>query len=446
MDVFATLVQLGDVAFQIVAFLIVLSVVVFVHEMGHYLVGRWCGIGAEVFSVGFGTPLFAWTDKRGTRWQVAALPLGGYVKFLGDDDPASAGPGHDQGLTAEERAHAFHHASLGARALTVLAGPVANFLLSIVIFAGLVLAQGQPSEEPVIAAVQEEGADTGFMASDRVLSVGGEPVEDFADITRLLNRSNGASIPATVERDGVRQDIEVSYLAGARIGVVYPGMPAAQAGMKPGDKVVGLAGKPVTSFFDLQMIGMEIQAGETIEVEVMREGERVAFDLDPILRERVNPETGEREQLPTLGISQADGVPFRPSFDWVDPATALWRGVQQTYNIIAATLTFIGDMIFTNADTSGLGGPIGIAQMSGEQAKEGPDALIGLIALISTSIGLINLFPIPILDGGHLMFYAVEAVRGRPITEAWMRIGNMIGLSLVLFLMVFATYNDLARL
>jgi len=445
MDFIASIPVVGDVLLPIIAFLIVLSVVVFVHEYGHYIVGRWCGIGAEVFSVGFGKVIWSRTDSRGTKWQVAALPLGGYVKFVGDTDPASAGSQEDAALTERQRAQAFHHAPLGARAITVAAGPVANFLLSIVIFAMLAMWVGQSSGEPVIAETTEEAQDIGFAEGDRVLSIDGREVADFSDILTLLGRSNGAPIPATVERGGETREITVAHQTGARIGIIRPGMPAAQAGLAAGDVVTEIDGEAVNSFEDLRLIGAGLPPGEEVNVTVLRDGEELAFSLTPEMVERVHPETGEVEALPTLGIGPAEGTGLLPPRVWTGPVEAVGIGVERTWFIISGTVTFIGDMLFANADTSGLGGPIGIAQMSGEKAKQGPEELIALIALISTSIGLINLFPIPILDGGHLMFYAVEAVRGRPLGEGAMRIGNMIGLSLVLFLMMFATYNDIAR-
>lgn len=445
MEILAAIPLIGDILVPVLSFLIVLSVVVFVHEYGHYIVGRWCGIGAEVFSVGFGKRLFSWVDSRGTRWQVAALPLGGYVKFVGDMDPASAGSVDEEALSGDERARAFHLAPLWARALTVAAGPVANFILSVLIFAALAMWVGRPLDTPVIAETPGAAAEIGFEPGDRVVSIGGEPVESYLGIVSELNRSNGEPLEAVVIRDGERRQIEVTFQAGAQAGIVQPGMPAAQAGMRAGDLVTAINGEPVASFFDLQRIGTELEPGEPVEVTVQREGEEFVYSFVPEMRERPHPETGEPTMLPTLGIGPAERVGLVPETGWRGPIEALGIGLARTWAIIDTTITFIGDMIFTNADTSGLGGPIGIAQISGERALMGAEELIGLIAILSTSIGLLNLFPVPILDGGHLMFYALEALRGRPLSEGWMRVGNAIGLSLVLFLMVFATYNDIGR-
>ena len=446
MELLAEIPLIGNVLTVVIPFLIVLSVVVFVHEYGHYIVGRWCGIGAEVFSIGFGKRLFSWVDSRGTRWQVAALPLGGYVKFVGDLDPASAGRGDDSGLTDFERQAAFHNAALWKRTLTVAAGPVFNFLLSILIFAALVLAIGKPTDQPVIAEISEDAPENiGFQEGDRVVMVDGKPTESFGDVLDHLRRSDAALVPAVVEREGRRIEIMAAHVNPPRIGSVSPGMAAARAGLVPGDLITEIDGKAVHSFYDLQMATTRIEPGEEITVEVRRGGEELQFTFTPEIVERAHPETGETVPLPTFGIRAASAGGIGPPREGVGPGEALMGGALQTWQIISGTVTFVGDMIFANADTSQLGGPIRIAEISGDKAEEGVESLIWLIATLSTSIGLINLFPIPVLDGGHLMFYAVEAVRGRPLGENWLQVGNAIGLALVLSLMVFATYNDLAR-
>ena len=446
MDLLAQIPLIGDTLAIVVPFLIVLSVVVFVHEYGHYIVGRWCGIGAEVFSIGFGRRLFGWTDGRGTRWQVAALPLGGYVKFTGDMDPASAGRADETGMTEAERAASFHNAALWKRTLTVAAGPFANFLLSILLFAGLALAIGKPTDVPVIDEVTAEAPqDIGFRAGDRVISVAGERVESFGGILDALRRADMDRVPAVVERNGQRIEVDVAHVNPARIGAVSPGMGAARAGLIPGDVITAIDGEPVRSFYDVQLIATRLEHGEPVEVEIERNGEPMSFTFTPEVMERPHPVTGEEVPQPTLGVRASGGLGIAPPMEAVDPVEAVTGGVVQTWGIISGTVTFVGDMIFANADTSQLGGPIRIAEISGDKAEEGADSLIWLIAMLSTSIGLLNLFPIPVLDGGHLMFYAVEAVRGRPLGEQWLQFGNAIGLALVLSLMVFATYNDLAR-
>ncbi|MEL6217469.1 MAG: RIP metalloprotease RseP [Pseudomonadota bacterium] len=435
----------GPVLGAAIPFLIVLAVVVFVHEYGHYIVGRWCGIQAEVFSIGFGKRLFGWTDKRGTRWQVAALPLGGYVKFVGDMDPASAGQLDNDQLSEEKRAVAFHTAPLGARAAAVAAGPFANFLLSILLFAGLFLAMGQSSNAPVIAdLVNTDSQEIGFQPGDRVLRLDGSEVETFSQIVGTLHRSDGRALSATVEREGVAQDITVRYIAPPRIDSITPGQAASRAGILPGDKIVSIEGIPVVSFYDMQLRMLEVEPDTELVFEIEREGKSRVFNITPEMVTRAHPETGEMVPQPTLGIrlAQSGLLPERES---VPVHLAVYGGALETWAIITGTLTYFGDMIFANADTSQLGGPLRIAEMSGDTASQGLLAFLRLIAVLSTSIGLLNLLPIPVLDGGHLMFYAVEAVRGRPLGSSWMQIGAVIGLSLVLSLMVFATYNDISR-
>jgi regulator of sigma E protease len=447
MELLAQIPIIGGTLAVVVPFLIVLSIVVFVHEYGHYIVGRWVGIKAEVFSIGFGKVLWKWTDRRGTRWQVAMLPLGGFVRFVGDMNPASAGHADDENLTPEERKVAFHNAGLLRRTLTVAAGPFANFLLSVVIFAGILLSLGQASNEPIIGSIGADAVvDVGLEPGDRVLSISGQEVISFGDIINILARTNGVPQSAMVERDGDVRQITVRYHRLPRISQITPGMPAARAGLMSGDVFVSIDGEPVNSYRELQLITAEKPHGAEIEVVVEREGERLVFRFVPDLVERQHPAIDEKVLLPTMGIRGSALAGIEPERDPVAISRALTGGVTETWRIISGTMIYIGDMLFKGADTSQLGGPIRIAEISGDAAAKGFSSIVWLIAVLSTSIGLINLFPIPILDGGHLMFYAVELVRGRPVGEAWMRVGTMIGLSLVLLLMVFATYNDLVRL
>ena len=447
MELIAGIPLIGDTLAVVLPFLLVLGVVVFVHEYGHYIVGRWCGIGAEVFSIGFGRKLFGWTDSRGTHWQVAALPLGGYVKFMGDLDPASAGRADETGMTEAERAASFHNAALWKRTLTVAAGPFANFLLSILVFTALAFAIGKPSDSEAVIAEVSENAPTeiGFEAGDRVVSVAGTPVDSFTGVLDALRRADADRVPAVVERGNRRIEITVAHPDPAVIGAVTPGMAAARAGMIAGDEIVEIENRAVRSFYDLQQVAAGLEHGATVDVTVRRGEQLRVFTLTPEIIDRPHPETGEVVPQPTFGVRGRGVAGILPPTEPIGPVEAVGRGVGQTWGIIEGTVTFLGDMIFANADTSQLGGPIRIAEISGDKAEEGTQAFIWLIATLSTSIGLLNLFPIPMLDGGHLMFYAAEALRGRPLGESWLQVGNAIGLALVLSLMVFATYNDLAR-
>jgi regulator of sigma E protease len=288
--------------------------------------------------------------------------------------------------------------------------------------------------------------DVGLQPGDRVLSIAGAKVEDFSDIISILNPTNGEPQLALVDRGGETRQITVRYRPAPRVTQVVPGMPAARAGMLGGDVILSIDGQPIGSFRELQLNVAAKPAGTEMKVEVRRDGELMVFDMVPELVERTHPDTGEIVLLPTMGINSSEFAGVVPVSESVSVPRALMGGVTGTWRIISGTMIYIGDMIFKGADTSQLGGPIRIAEISGDAAEQGFSSLIWLIAVLSTSIGLINLFPIPVLDGGHLMFYAVELVRGRPVGEMWMKVGTMIGLSLVLLLMVFATYNDLLRL
>lgn len=361
----------------VVPFLFVLTIVVFFHELGHFLVGRWAGVKVLTFSLGFGPELFGFNDRHGTRWKISAVPLGGYVKFFGDDTEAST-PSTQvlSHMTAEEQALSFHHKKVGPRAAIVAAGPIANFLLAIVIFTGMFTFFGKPSTS-------------------------------------------------------------------ARVDKVEANSPAAAAGFQVGDVVLAIDGSKIDSFADMQRI-VGSEAGEQMTFTVKRGGTTVELKGTPQLREVKDP-FGNVHRIGVLGITRQTAA-GDVTTERVDPATALWLGVKQTWFVIDRTLAYVGG-IFTGREAADqVGGPIRIAQISGEVATLGIAALINLAAVLSISIGLLNLFPVPLLDGGHLLFYAVEALRGRPLSERAQEMGFRIGLGLVLMLMVFATYNDILHL
>lgn len=446
MDFVAQLPLIGPLLTTVVPFLIVLSIVVFVHEFGHYIVGRWCGIGAEAFSVGFGREIVGWTDSRGTRWRIGILPLGGYVKFLGDADASSS---HVDSaamarLSPEERRHSFHAASVGRRALTVAAGPFANFLLTIVIFAAVALVNGAPARGPVVGALGDD-VNPDFAAvlapGDRVLSLDGRPLDDFAGLQAALLASDGAEQVARVLRTGGGEEtVRLSFRPPARVDAVVPGGAAETAGLRPGDVVTAIDGRTIDSFSELQR-ATAASGGRPMTLAVQRGTETLSLVITPRLE---NPD--DPASRPLLGI-QKQSTELRPLVERVGPITALGFGAARTWDVIALSLSGIWEVV-TGAQKAQevLGGPIRIAEVSGQAASQGLGVFIGLIAVLSTSIGLINLFPVPILDGGHLVFYAIEKLRGAPLREQWQEIGNRIGLALVLMLMIFATLNDIARL
>ncbi|PPD28927.1 MAG: RIP metalloprotease RseP [Hyphomicrobium sp.] len=356
------------------AFLFVLTIVVFVHEMGHFLVARWCGVKVQAFSIGFGKEIWGFNDRHGTRWRLAMIPLGGYVKFMDDENAASV-PSHEaiSNMSPEQRAGSFHAKPLWQRAAVVAAGPIANFLLAIAIFA-------------VIYSVI-----------------------------------------------GVR-------LTEARVDEVIADTPAARVGFKPGDVIVAIDGSAISGFNELQRV-VGTSPGRKLTFTVKRDGKLMDLSAIPEVREEPGDVTGmsRRVVIGIKGVRRPQEVGTRS----VGPIEAVGLGVSETKFIITSTLSYLGDVIAGRQKADQLGGPIRIAEVSGQVAKVGIEALIHLVAVLSVSVGLINLFPIPLLDGGHLMFYAIEAVRGRSLSERSQEIGFRIGLAVVLSLMVFATLNDL---
>jgi len=358
----------------IVPFLFVLTIVVFFHELGHFLVARWAGVKVLTFSLGFGPELVGFNDRHGTRWKLSAIPLGGYVKFFGDESEASTPASAETlaGMTDEERSGSFHHKKVGARAAIVAAGPIANFILAIVIFTCLFTFFGKPSTT-------------------------------------------------------------------ARVDKIEASSAAERAGFQVGDIVTAIDGKKIGSFSDMQRF-VSVRAGETMTFTVKRGDSTLQLKGTPELREVKDP-FGNTQRLGILGITRAT-TPGEVTTEKVDPASALWLGIKETWFAIEQTLAYIGNIFTGRASADQIGGPIRIAQISGQVATLGLVPLLHLAAVLSISIGLLNLFPVPLLDGGHLLFYTAEVLRGRPLSEKSQEYGFRVGLVLVLMLMVFAFYND----
>ncbi|MEM1315770.1 MAG: RIP metalloprotease RseP, partial [Pseudomonadota bacterium] len=437
MDVFALAGQLWSLIAIIVPFIVVLGVVVFVHEYGHYIVARWCGIHSQVFSIGFGKELFGWTDKRGTRWRIAPIPLGGYVKFLGDGDAASARADDKQLATLDEadRARSFPGAALWKRAATVAAGPAFNFVLSIVIYAGLAIGIGVGSDEPVIGEVATSAEDRlPFQEGDRILAVEGVEIAVFGDILRAYETASDArpglaEYAVTVEREGATQTVVTGPLVAPEVGGVAAGGPAEKAGLLPGDVLVAANGTDLASFRDLQRI-VEASEGASVALTVQTPGEEAReVTLEPMVS-AARARDGGTEVRPLIGVTAMPMI--QPHAETPGPLRAVGVGVERTFGVIDSSLTYIGAIIGGRADSSSLGGPIRIASLSGDAAGAGIVAFLGMIALISASIGMLNLFPVPVLDGGHLMFYALEAIRGKPLGERLQEYATGVGLALVL--------------
>ncbi len=374
-SIFSTLT--GGVVGYVIPFLFVLTVVVFFHELGHFLVARWAGVKVLTFSLGFGPELAGFNDRHGTRWKLSAIPLGGYVKFFGDESEAST-PSADalSRMNADERSYSFHHKKVAPRAAIVAAGPIANFLLAIVIFSVMFMFLGKPSTT-------------------------------------------------------------------ARVDSIQAGSAAAAAGFQPGDIIAAIDGQSIDSFSDMQRV-VSTKAGQKLTFDVKRDSATLKITATPELRE-MKDAFGNVHRLGVLGISRANTAGDAVTQP-VSPPTAVWLGIKETWFVIDRTFSYIGGVFTGREAADQVGGPIRIAQISGQVATIGFAALVHLAAVLSISIGLLNLFPVPLLDGGHLLFYAVEAIRGKPLSERAQEVGFRIGLGLVLMLMVFATYNDFKHL
>src|SRR5271155_1346898 len=367
----------GGVVAYLIPFVFVLSLVVFFHELGHFLIARLCGVRILVFSIGFGPELVGFYDRHGTRWKISAIPLGGYVKFFGDENASSVPDGPRlEAMDVSERSLSFFFQPVYKRAAIVVAGPMANFLLAVVIFGAIFMLYGKQTMSARVDSVQ---ADSG----------------------------------------------------------------SAAAGFQPGDVVISIDGRAIDNFADMQRIVSE-SAGEPLQVVVERNGAQLDLKATPALKE-IKDNFGIVHRIGILGISRSmapEDLKFQP----VSPPQAVWLGLQETWFVVDRTLSYIGGVIVGREAADQLGGPIRIAQISGQVASIGFVALVHLAAVLSVSIGLLNLFPIPLLDGGHLLFYSIEAMRGRPLSERAQEVGFRIGLAIVVMLMIFATFNDIVHL
>jgi regulator of sigma E protease len=358
----------------IIPFLFVLTVVVFVHEMGHYLVGRWCGIGVQAFSIGFGSELFGFTDRHGTRWKLSAIPLGGYVKFVGDVGVVSQPDEEElEHLTPEERRVAFHLQPLWKRALTVFAGPAFNFILTIAVLSVMFAVYGRFVSEPTVAEVRPDSpaAIAGFLPGDRFVAVDGRQVETFADVQRLVSG----------------------------------------------------------------------RAGDPIEFTMLRDGREIVLTATPEVSEQTDA-LGNTVRVGLIGVVNNEEL-GQPRHITYNPGEALLEGITETGYFVVRTGLFMQRFAVGREDRCQLGGPVRIAKLSGQAAALGFVWLVQLVALLSVGIGILNLLPIPPLDGGHLLFYGIEAVIRRPVPERVVETVYRAGMLLVLFFMIFVFWNDI---
>ncbi len=444
MDLISFVPQFGSFLWTIVAFVVALSVIVAIHEYGHYIVGRWSGIDADVFSLGFGPVLFSRVDKRGTVWQVAALPFGGYVKFKGDSN-ASGGMDLEamSELSAAERRRTMNGAPLWARAATVAAGPAFNFALSILVFAGIFLVQGRVSEPLQVGELRTLPIEQGLQEGDYILAIEGDAPPSFDQPALfdafLRNLPRQAQLEYTVQRGDSRVAVPGPYVYPPVATAIVPLSAASDAGMLPGDVIVSIDGADISAFADLKT-KVESSEGATLNLAIWRDGQMIDIDLTP---KRVDePQAGGGFQT-FYRIGIVGGLFFEPATTTPSVVTALGDGVGQTIEIMRGSLSGLYHMITGAISTCNLSGPIGIAETSGAMASQGTQSFIWFIAVLSTAVGLLNLFPVPVLDGGHLCFFAYEAVRGRPPSDKALRVLMSIGLTMILTLMIFALSNDL---
>lgn len=442
MEIVSLIPSFGGLAYTVVAFVVALMIIVFVHEYGHYIVGRWSGIHADVFSIGFGPVVWSRVDSRGTRWQIAALPFGGYVKFFGDSNAASAGHVDDLGgLTDEQLRATMHGAPLWARAATVAAGPVFNFVLSILVFAGIFWVNGIATERPEVGAVRAvPGIEAQLQPGDRIVAMAGEAVADFPALYDVAGRNPGAAVvDYTVERDGAEVALRDSHPLPPVVEAVQPDSAARAAGMQAGDVVRAVDGQPVATFPQLREI-VGASDGKPLTLTVQRDGQEVELVLEP-KRVDLPAEGGGFETRWLIGLTGA--LYFEPETRRPGPVEGVWLGVTQSWDIAATSLSGLWHMVTGAISSCNLRGPIGIAETSSAAASAGLTSFIWFIAMLSTAVGMMNLFPVPVLDGGHLVFHAWEAVTGKPPTARALRVLMTVGLAAILTLMVFAVSNDL---
>jgi regulator of sigma E protease len=443
----------------LISFVVVLGILILVHEFGHFLVARLAGVGVERFSIGFGPVLWRIRGKE-TEYCLSAIPMGGYVKMVGDDENPLEG-----GKTgAADPAKAFNNKPLWIRFLVVFAGPGMNFVLAAVIFAVLALVVGRPVIAPVLGRVTESGpaARAGLRAGDRIAALNGKPLDDWEDLLAAVQDGRGQPLALTVRGEGGERQVSVTpaltrrcdllgdphdvWDLGARvylaptIGDVLGGHPAAKAGLRSGDRVVAVEGKPVSSWEEMAQ-AIHARPGQATRFDIRRGSETVAVTVTPNAAKQMSAECKETT-VGLIGIGQATGGGvIRPN-----PLAAAWHGIRRTTETTVVILRALHKLVVGKFDRSTIGGPIQIAVAAGEQARQGMLYLAGFTAVISVNLFVLNLLPVPMLDGGHLLFFGFEAVLGRPLSVRKREVAQQVGFVLLMLLMVYAVYNDLARL
>ena len=434
--------QFGNFVITVLAFVLCLSVIVFVHEFGHYFIGKISGIHAEVFSIGFGPVIISSYDKRGTKWQLAAFPLGGYVKFLGDKNPASSpDPEIDKRDEQNLLRKSMHGAPLWARFITVAAGPLFNFIFSGLIFFLIFMDQGMTKLPLTVDKTFDTPYEQKFEKADVVRSVNGLKINN--DLKKLNDQLGGvfANKPLTyvVERNGILITLENIIQNPPRISQVLPKSSAISAGLEKGDLILSLNSREIKNFNEIKDF-VEASQGEGFIVEYWREGLVYETRLTPQIVD-VPIETGGFERIYRVGIV-SDYFPFQPAMTKQSISWAFLSSIKSIYLIMEGSVKGLYHIVFGNISSCNLSGPISIAETSGQMVKQGSLNYLWFIAVLSTAIGMINLFPIPVLDGGHLMFFTVEALIGRKPNQKIVNTFMALGFALLVGLMLFSVLND----
>ena len=434
--------QFSNLIITVLAFILCLSVIVFVHEFGHYFIGKLTGIQAEVFSIGFGPVLISMRDKRGTKWQIAAFPLGGYVKFLGDKNLAS-GPNPKIDFDDEQSflRKSMHGAPLWARFMTVAAGPVFNFVFSGLVFFLIYMNQGITKLPLTVNTIFDTPYDQKFEEGDVVRSINGVIIEnDLKKLSKVIgNNFSNESFTYVVERNGRLLTLNNIIQNPPRITQVLPKSSAISAGLEKGDLILSLNSEKISNFNQIKKF-VETSEGEAFTVEYWRKGLVYETELKPLIVDVPN-ETGGFERIYRIGIV-SDYLPFQPATEMQSVSWAFISSIESIYLIMEGSIKGLYHILFGNISSCNLSGPISIAETSGQMVKQGSLNFLWFIAVLSTAIGMINLFPIPVLDGGHLMFFTVEAIIGKKPNQNIVNTFMTVGFALLVALMMFSLFND----
>jgi regulator of sigma E protease len=439
MDILATF---GGIGWTAVTFIVAISIIVAVHEYGHYIVARCSGIHAEVFSLGFGKVLASRVDRRGTKWQIAAIPLGGFVKFMGDANAASAGGDSDVmlGLTPVERRRTMQGAPLWARAATAFAGPLFNFLMAIALFWALILSSGIRDGVPKVASVNATPwTGENLRRGDVIVKIAGQEVPDMEAFGKVVEALPDTSPQAwTVLREGAEVTFDGPHPLPALIGSVMPSNAGMAAGLEVGDVILAVNDMPVATFSQMPDL-VAASGGEPLKLQVWRGGDSFDVKLSPNRRDLPKPEGGFETRW-LIGLT--GDLLFVPEARPAGIGEALMLSLQQSWAVASGSLSGLYHIILGKISTCNLSGAISMAENVSAAASDGAVTFLFMLAAMSVAIGLVNLFPIPVLDGGHLVLYAYEAVFRRPPPEKALGLIFSIGLAIVISIMVFALFND----